>query len=55
MIERIVVAGVSQSPSKIETEDGTSIDFTFNAQKNLVVLRKPQLPITKGWSVHFRM
>ena len=54
VIEKIIIAGVTKSPSGIETDDGNSIEFTYDTKKHLIVLRKPQLMIAKEWSITLR-
>jgi len=52
MIEKIVIAGVANSPSKIETE-GRSIEFKYDSQNHVLVLRKPSLYVAKEWQISF--
>lgn len=52
MIEKIVIAGVANSPSKIETE-GRSIEFKYDSENHVLVLRKPSLYVAKEWQISF--
>jgi len=50
MIEKIVIAGVAKSPSKIETEAHT-VDFKYDSRNQVLVLRKPSLYVAKEWKI----
>lgn len=52
MVEKIVIAGVAKSPSKIETE-GRSIEFKYDSGNHVIVLRKPSLYVAKEWQIVF--
>jgi len=52
MIERIVVMGLTNPPAKMTVvENGESLDFSFNPQANVLVVRKPELSAFNDWTI----
>jgi mannosyl-oligosaccharide alpha-1,3-glucosidase len=52
MIERIIVMGLQNPPSKLIVEEtGNSLDFSYEAASNILVVRKPELSATSEWTV----
>ena len=49
-IERIVIAGLDSAPSRVESA-GSPLEFQYDAARNVLVLRKPSLVVTKEWQV----
>jgi mannosyl-oligosaccharide alpha-1,3-glucosidase len=52
MIERIVVMGLPGPPAKLVVkETGNTLDFSYDATKSLLVIRKPELSAMNDWTV----
>ena len=54
-IEKIVFVGLKKAPSKIETDDIRSVEFKYDASKQLLVLRKPTLALAQEWILTLKM
>ena len=50
MIERIVIMGLAQAPSNISSES-RSLEFDYNDEKGVVVIRKPVLSALRTWNI----
>lgn len=54
MIERIIVMGLYEPPTKVSIQEGEeSIAFTYIAETGVLVIRKPELSAMKNWSINF--
>jgi mannosyl-oligosaccharide alpha-1,3-glucosidase len=52
MIERIIVMGVEKPPAKMSVvEGGDSLDFSYNTDTKVLVVRKPELSALHDWTV----
>lgn len=52
MIERIIIMGVAKPPAKMTVaETGSTLEFSFNVETNVVVVRKPDLSAIDNWSI----
>ena len=54
-IEKIIFVGLSKAPSKIETGDNRSVEFKYDASKQLLVIRKPTLALAQEWNLTLKM
>lgn len=54
-IERIIIAGLNRAPARVDTSAGNSIEFQYDAEKQLLVLRKPALVVSEEWSLTLQM
>ncbi|XP_065342751.1 neutral alpha-glucosidase AB [Cloeon dipterum] len=56
-LERIIVMGVRKAPGKIVLKSPSvgeqEIEFAFNPNKHLLVIRKPAVPIAEEWKLFF--
>ena len=50
MIERIVIMGLESSPKKISA-DSVKLEFDYENEKNMLVIRKPGLTALKDWGI----
>ena len=50
MIERIVIMGLESSPKKISA-DSVKLEFDYENEKNMLVIRKPGLTALKDWEI----
>jgi mannosyl-oligosaccharide alpha-1,3-glucosidase len=49
-VERILLAGLTRTPKRIAVQGGEELDFTQKSS-DLIIIRKPDLLITTGWSI----
>jgi mannosyl-oligosaccharide alpha-1,3-glucosidase len=49
-VERILLAGLAKPPRRIAVHGGEELDFT-QQRSDLIIIRKPNLPITSGWTI----
>lgn len=54
MIERIILMGVERSPSSL-TVRSTALDFQFNEESNIVVIRKPNISAVDNWAISVKI
>ncbi|PRP78440.1 alpha-glucosidase II [Planoprotostelium fungivorum] len=52
LIEKIVVYGLSSAPSSVTTVSNEKLDFSYRNGK--LVIRKPNLPATREWSLQIK-
>jgi mannosyl-oligosaccharide alpha-1,3-glucosidase len=49
-VERILLAGLTRTPKRIAVQGGEELDFT-QTRSDLIIIRKPDLLITNGWTI----
>ena len=49
-VERLVIMGVQKSPKSVKVDD-QSIDFTFDSNSKILVIRKPSVSALTEWEV----
>ena len=53
-LERVVVVGVKQPPTSVSVTDGKgarTATFDYNAQMQLLTIRKPNVPMSSDWTI----
>ena len=52
MIERIVIMGLVRAPSQVYVEStSTSLEFDYNEDKGILVIRKPNVSALSVWNI----
>jgi mannosyl-oligosaccharide alpha-1,3-glucosidase len=49
-VERILLAGLAKPPKRIAVQGGEELDFS-QQRSDLIIIRKPDLPMTSGWTI----
>lgn len=52
MIERVVIMGLEETPSKIDV-GGQKLSFDYNSEKMVLVIRKPEVSALEDWAMTF--
>ncbi|PAA66271.1 hypothetical protein BOX15_Mlig006154g1 [Macrostomum lignano] len=50
-VERLIFVGVRTRPKSVVLPDGGVGEFTYTEQSRLLVIRRPNLPVAKAWTV----
>ena len=57
MIERIIVLGLGDAPSKLIVDDqdkrNRSLDFSYDSSSKVLVIRKPELSAVNAWTISY--
>jgi len=51
-LERVVVYGVSVPPSSVKG-DGKVLEFVYDKDTQVLMVRKPSMPMDKEWTLTF--
>lgn len=51
MIERIVIMGLVRAPSQVLSAESTLLEFDYNADKGVLVIRKPNVSALGVWNI----
>lgn len=54
LIEKIVIAGLNRAPSSIQVA-GRAVEYRYDSASQVLILRKPNLSVSKEWSVILKM
>lgn len=53
MVERIVVMGLVQPPRSLSVGDDEPVEFTYDAETHVLVIRKPSVSALRDWTLRF--